>query len=201
MTMSYRDDPGVALMLAYQDGDEAAFDQLVEDYSPRVFALVTRFMGNHAGREDLVQDVFMRIIRARERYEPTACFSTYLYRIAFNLCVNETQRAGSRRQVSMDAPAFTGDDDKSGFDFEDDNIAEPSQGMERDDVVRQVREAIASLPEGQRMALILAKYHDMPYTEIADVMDSTEKAIKSLIHRGRERLREILAPFLEEEVA
>ncbi len=201
MATNYSEDPGVVLMLAYQGGDESSFDQLVEMYSPRVFALVTRFMGNHAGREDLVQDVFMRLIRARDRYQPTACFSTYLYRIAFNLCVNETQRVSSRRVVSIDAPALTSKDEKSGFEFEDEDLEGPSEGMEREDVVRRVREAIASLPEGQRMALILAKYHEMPYTEIAAVMDSTEKAIKSLIHRGRERLREILAPLLEEETA
>lgn len=199
MATNYSKDPGVALMLAYQAGDEPSFDRLVESYSSRVYALVTRFMGNHAGREDLVQDVFMRIIRARERYQPTASFSTYLYRIAFNLCVNETQRAGSRRVVSMEGASAT--DDKMGFEFEDVELEGPSEGLERNDVVRKVREAIASLPEAQRMALILAKYHDMPYTEIASVMDSTEKAIKSLIHRGRERLRELLAPFLEEEIA
>ena len=201
MATIYTDDPGVALMLAYQGGDEGSFDRLVEMYSSRVFALVTRFMGNHAGREDLVQEVFMRLIRARERYQPAACFSTYLYRIAFNLCVNETQRAGSRRVVSIDAPVLGSKDDKTGFDFEDVELAGPSDGLERDDVVRKVREAIASLPETQRMALILAKYHELPYTEIALAMDSTEKAIKSLIHRGRERLRELLAPYLEEEVA
>lgn len=201
MATNYTKDPGVALMLAYQAGDEPSFDRLVESYSGRVYALVTRFMGNHAGREDLVQDVFMRLIRARDRYQPTASFSTYLYRIAFNLCVNETQRAGARRVVSIDAPSSAAKDDKSGFEFEDVNLEGPSEGLERDDLIRKVREAIATLPEGQRMALILAKYHDMPYTEIASVMDSTEKAIKSLIHRGRERLRELLAPYLEEEIA
>lgn len=200
MTMSYRDDPGVALMLAYQAGDELAFDRLVEEYSGRVFALVTRFMGASSSREDLVQDVFLRVVRARERYEPTASFSTYLYRITFNLCVNETQRAGSRQGLSIDSSSGT-DDESRGIDFEDEKLEGPSDGLERDDVVRQVRSAIASLPEAQRMALILAKYHEMPYVEIAQVMDSTEKAIKSLIHRGRERLRAILAPLLEEEMA
>lgn len=198
--MSYRDDPGVALMLAYQAGDELAFDRLVEEYSGRVFALVTRFMGASSSREDLVQDVFLRVVRARERYEPTASFSTYLYRITFNLCVNETQRAGSRQGLSIDSSSGT-DDESRGIDFEDEKLEGPSDGLERDDVVRQVRSAIASLPEAQRMALILAKYHEMPYVEIAQVMDSTEKAIKSLIHRGRERLRAILAPLLEEEMA
>jgi RNA polymerase sigma-70 factor (ECF subfamily) len=201
MTMSYREDSGVRLMLAYQEGDESAFDRLVEEYSGRVFALVTRFMGNHPGREDLVQDVFLRVVRARERYQPTASFSTYLYRIVFNLCVNETQRGGGRNMVSIDASMPGGDENGKRPDFEDVKLDGPSQELEREDVVRMVREAIASLPEGQRMALILAKYHEMPYVEIAQVMDSTEKAIKSLIHRGRERLRTILAPLLEEEIA
>ena len=95
-------DPGVAWMLRYQRGDERAFDQLVESYSPRVFALLTRFLGPTDNREDLVQEVFLRVIRARADYSPEARLSTWLYRIAFNLCVNENERAarystGARR--------------------------------------------------------------------------------------------------------
>ena len=126
MAANYSEDPGVALMLAYQEGDEGSFDRLVELYSPRVFALVTRFMGNHAGREDLVQDVFMRLIRARERYQPTACFSTYLYRIAFNLCVNETQRARSREPLSLDAD----DADSGAMDVADERALQPGDEID-----------------------------------------------------------------------
>lgn len=186
-------------MLAWQGGDEAAFDELVETYSGRVWALCTRFLGNVAGREDLVQDVFMRVVRARDRYQATASFATWIYRIAFNLCVNHRER--TRATLSLDAPITEGGSE--GLDhlnIEDGTTVDPSESLETMDVVDAVRSAIAALPENQRMALILAKYEDMPFAEIAEVMKSSDKAIKSLVHRARETLRERLAPFFEEEV-
>ena len=198
MATDYTEDPGVKLMLAYQGGDEAAFDQLVERHSGQVFALLTRFLGQRSNREDLVQEVFLRVIRARERYQPTARFTTYLYRIVFNMAVNETQRLSSRGTWSLDRPAGGADEDDRGFEVSDERVEDPSEAMERDDVVSAVRQAIEALPEQQRAALILAKYHDTPYVEIAEILDSSEKAIKSLIHRARETLRQTLAPFLKQ---
>jgi RNA polymerase sigma-70 factor (ECF subfamily) len=187
--MVHHDDPGVALMLAYQAGDESAFDALVRAHSGPVYALVTRFLGAAPAREDLVQEVFLRVIRARARYRPTARFSTWLYRIVFNLCVNERERAG-RAALALDASAF---------DREDERAPEPAAGLERDDVTRAVRAALAALPPTQRMALVLAKYEELSLAEIAEVMGSSEKAIKSLVHRARENLRAALAPFLQED--
>lgn len=181
-------------MLAYQAGDEEAFDRLVERYSPRVYALLTRFLGGRAGREDLVQDVFLRVVRSRDRYQPSARFSTWLYRIVFNLAVNESQR-GDAGVVSLDRP-LREPGEPSLASTTQAEVDDPSAGLERDDVVRAVRAAIAELPENQRMALVLAKYHDQPYADIAQVLGSSEKAVKSLIHRARETLRERLAPFL-----
>ena len=193
------DDLGAALMLAWQGGEEGAFDRLVEAYSGQVFALLTRFLGRSSSREDMVQEVFLRVIRARDRYEPTAKFTTWLYRIVFNLAVNETQRARGRATWSLDQPIS--DDEGVARDAQDEYAPDPSDGLERDDAVTAVRSAIASLPEHQRLALVLAKYHEMPYIEIGRVLGSSEKAIKSLIHRARETLRLRLAPFLEEEPA
>jgi RNA polymerase sigma-70 factor (ECF subfamily) len=202
MDTNFDTDPGVRLMLSYQGGDEAAFDRIVETYSAQVFALLTRFLGPKAGREDLVQEVFLRVVRARERYEPTARFSTWLYRIVFNLSVNETQRAGVKEVRSGDSAANS-DNGASDVlsEFKDERIEDPSERMMQDDVVQAVRRAIAQLPEQQRMALVLAKYHEMPYSEIAAVLGSSEKAVKSLVHRARENLRETLAPYLQGEVA
>ena len=190
-------DPGVEWMLAYQAGDEDAFDQIVEEYSSMVWSLLTRFLGHHAVREDLVQDAFLRVVRARERYQPTARFSTWLYRIVYNLAVNETQRR--RTLVSLDQPLGVADETTSLSDLQESSMDGPSAELEREDVISAVRDAIDTLPETQRMALILAKYHETPYAEIAVVLDSSEKAIKSLVHRARENLREQLAPFLQRE--
>lgn len=193
------EDPGVAWMLAYQAGDEGAFDRLVEAYSAQVHALLSRFLGRVSGREDLVQEVFLRVIRARRTYQPTARFSTWLYRIVFNLSVNESQRRRGRTHQQLEDG--TGAAEGETWDWRDESAPAPSQELERRDVVEAVRAAIAALPDNQRMALILAKYEELPYAEIAGVLGSTEKAIKSMIHRARENLRVTLAPFLQEELA
>ena len=187
-------DEGVRLMLAYQAGDEAAFDRLVETYSPPLYSLLTRFLGPSPRREDLVQEVFLRLIRARERYQPTARLSTWLYRIAFNLAANERQRTDRRSESHLDETA-------AGPEWVDERADAPSAGLEQDDVVRAVRAAIAALPDNQRMALILAKYDGLSYAEVAEVLETSEKAVKSTIHRAREKLRESLASFLQEERA
>ena len=176
-------------MLAYQQGSEAAFDQLVEAYSGQVWSLLTRFLGAVPEREDLLQDVFLRVVRARERYRPEARFTTFLYRIAFNLALNAGERertANTDREADTDRP----------HEASDPHGEEPSSSLEREDVVNAVRDAIADLPETQRMALILARYEELPYCEIALVLHSSEKAVKSLVHRARENLRARLAPFM-----
>jgi RNA polymerase sigma-70 factor (ECF subfamily) len=197
MDASFTTDQGVRWMLAYQAGDEAAFERIVEAYSGRLYALFTRFLGQAPEREDLVQDVFLRVIRARERYQPTARYSTWLYRIAFNIAVNKTQRAPD--DASLDAAIFDDEGDAPAREIRDLRSEDPSIALERGDVVSAVRSAINALPEAQRMALILAKYNELPYTEIAVVLGSSEKAIKSMVHRARENLRTRLAPFLQQE--
>jgi RNA polymerase sigma-70 factor (ECF subfamily) len=201
MASEFDDDPGVRLMLAYQAGDESAFDRIVEEYSSQVFALLTRFLGQKSNREDLVQDTFLRVVRARERYQPAARFSTWLYRIVFNLAVNETQRAGSKESQRLQPTPFEDEHAADGMsELGDERALQPADKLEQDDVVRAVRAAIAALPEHQRLALILAKYEELPYVEIAEIIGSSEKAVKSLVHRAREALREKLAPFLQGEL-
>ena len=205
LSASDEDDPGAAWMMAWRGGDETAFDRLVERYSAQVWALLTRFLGRHPGREDLVQEVFLRVVRSRERYEPRARFTTWLYRIVFNLCVNETQRGAGREVRSLDefdAPDAGGERRGAHRSIAaDEGTDAPSTRMEQADVVAMVRRAIAALPATQRMALVLAKYHDMPYSEIGEVLGSTEKAVKSLVHRARESLRATLEPLLQEELS
>lgn len=202
MDPTHLDDPGVRLMLAWKAGDESAFDQLVETYSGQVWALLTRFVHSHGAREDLVQEVFLRVIRARDRYEPTARFSTWLYRIVFNLSVNETQRAGKRELGSGERGRADGEFARDTLArLADETAPDPGEGLERGDAVAAVRAAVQALPDQQRMALILAKYDEMPYDEIGQVLGISEKAVKSLVHRARESLRERLAPFLKGEIA
>jgi len=190
-------DEGARLMGLWAAGDEGAFDRLVQRHSGSVFALITRFLGSHPAREDMVQEVFLRVVRSRNRYEPRARFTTWLYRIVFNLCVNESERAGRRKHLSLDRMGSDGDEDAQP-DFKDERVEQPLEAMQRADRVQLVRDAIADLPEAQRMALVLAKYDEMPYIEIADVLGSSEKAVKSLMHRARASLRQRLSGLLLE---
>lgn len=196
MANPYEDDRGVQWMRAYQGGSEAAFDLIVQAYSGQVYGLFTRFLGPVPEREDLVQEVFLRVIRARERWQPTARLSTWLYRIAFNLSVNRSQRRSP--EVSIDAEVGGSDEAR---ELDDPNAPQPSQAMERGDVVDAVQAALADLPEKQRMALVLARFEDQSLAEIAAVLGMSEKAVKSLVHRARENLRARLTPYLEQELA
>lgn len=190
-------DEGVRWMVAWCAGEEAAFGRLVERYSPAVWALLTRFLGPVAEREDLVQDVFLRVVRARERYRPTARFSTFLYTIVFNLAANERERSRWRRTL----PLGGAEDGDAAREPADPRALAPDAAVERRDTREHVRRAIASLPAQQRMALVLARYEDLAYAEIAEVLGSSEKAVKSLVHRARETLRERLAGLDEREDA
>ena len=191
------EDEGARLMLAWKAGDEAAFDRIVELYSDRLWALLTRFLGPRPQREDLVQEVFLRLVKSKDRYEPTARFSTYLFRIAFNLAVNTGAKASERRTERL----AQGENQTDPLTHMADAAAqEPFLDLERADTVRAVRAAIAALPEQQRMALVLAKYHDLPYDQIGEVLGTSEKAVKSLVHRARENLRVALAPYMAKEV-
>ena len=197
---SGEDDRGAELMKLWQAGDDGSFDELVHLYSSHVYALLTRFLGrSHSGREDLVQEVFMRVLGAKERYEPTARFTTWLYSICWRLCINESERSGRRRTASLEA--FGADEEKAGGQFIDESLPDPSDGLERGDLVGAVRSAIAALPESQRIAVVLSRYHQLSHAEIASIVDSTEKAVKSLIHRARETLRTTLQPLVEEELS
>jgi RNA polymerase sigma-70 factor (ECF subfamily) len=180
-------DPGTAWMLRYQRGDEQAFDLLVETYSPRIHALLTRFLGAVPQREDLLQEVFLRVIRARRRWVPEGRFSTWLYSIVFHLCVNETERRRTGTPLADDEGEQS-----------DERAPGPMEALERVDRVQAVREALAALPPRQRMALVLAKYEGLSLDEVARATGSTEQAVKSMVHRARETLRERLAPFLED---
>ncbi|MEZ5975754.1 MAG: sigma-70 family RNA polymerase sigma factor [Planctomycetota bacterium] len=184
-------------MLAFQAGDGSAFERLIALYSERAYALFVRFTGRHEGAEDLVQELFLRMWRARDRYEPSARFSTWMYRIAFNLAVNEGERRRNRQGISLEGHGEDGELDRERL--ADERQPDPGQSIEREDVVRQVQEAIAALPENQRMALILARYEELSHQEIGDALGISSKAVKSLVHRARETLRQTLAHVLSEE--
>ncbi|MBK9387770.1 MAG: RNA polymerase sigma factor [Planctomycetes bacterium] len=195
MTEDTETDPGRALMLRVKQGDHEAFERLVERFQDVVLNLVFKFSGTRREAEDLSQDVFLRIFRARETYEPDARFTTWLYKIVFNLCVNRAAREKLRRTESLESWDETSPSNANGRAHPSERT--PLEQLQRGELALVVRNAVARLPENQRMALVLFKYEELSQREIAEVMGSTEKAIKSLLSRARESLRASLQPFLE----
>ncbi len=191
-------DPDVALMLALKKGDESAFTELVHRHQQRVTALIYRFVADDAEAEDLAQEVFLRVYRTRHRYQPRARFSTWLYRIAANMSLNAL-RSRSRRS-SINVPlTFDSEETQEGKTSEyvaDTRSARPSEGMETSEVRRRVRKAIDRLPENQKVAVILNKFENMSYEDIAAVMGCSTMAVKSLLARARTNLRDHLSYYV-----
>ena len=175
-------------MLRAREGDDDAFDRLMERNRQTVLNLVYRFVGNSNEAEDLAQEVFLKIYRSKERYLPKAKFTTWLYRITANLCLNYRRDQKRRRMFPL---TLVGEDREADHErkHSQQQPERPGDRLDREEIRFQVRDALNSLPENQRIALILSKYEELPYREIAEIVDSTEKAIKSLLHRARTNLR------------
>ena len=193
-------DPDVRLMLRVKEDDAGAFEELVRRYQARLVRLMHHIGPRHDLAEDLSQETFLRVYRARKRYEPGAKFSTWLFTIAGNVARNAARSAGRRQEVSeVDAPQHG---DSSDAQLPTAGAMEASglmptrlaEGSERAEIVRA---AVAALGERQRMALILSRFENMSYAEIAETMDLTPKAVKSLLSRARVNLKEILQPYID----
>ena len=183
-------DPDVQRMLRVQDGDEAAFGELVEAYRDRLINIFSHLVGGQDAAEDLAQEVFLRVYRARETYRPTAKFSTWMFRIANNLAHN-ARRTLSRRKEVVITPDDSGPLGPRPAEqlLADQSALLPSRQFVTREMREQVRDAIESLNERQRMAVLLHKFEGMSYADIGLAMDLTPQAVKSLLSRARERLK------------
>jgi len=189
----YLRDPDVQLMLRAQQGDDEAFAQLVAAYQDRLVGIFTHIVANRETAEDLAQDVFMRVYRARDTYKPAARFSTWLFRIANNLASNARRNAGRRKEV----PLSIRDSGPLGPRPQEKLIADksallPTRQLARRELCETVRAALDELNDRQRMALLLHKFEGMSYDDIAVTMEMSNSAVKSLLSRARENLREKL---------
>jgi len=180
----------VELMLALKAGDENAFTELVNRHRDAVVNLTYRYLGNQTDAEDLAQEVFLKVYRARGRYEPSAKFTTWLYRVAANACLNEVR--DRRRRPTFSAAAL----DEPSAPGADRSAASPPEEAERSELKEQVRAALAELPERQRLALLLNKFHGLGYEEMAESLAMSVPAVKSLLVRARENLRVRIEPYL-----
>ena len=194
--MSLPPDPDAALMLRVKRGDRAAFAELVEKYKQPLFNFVFRTLRDEAESEDVAQNTFLQVYKSRDRYERTAKFSTWLFTIARNLCLNEIRRR-SRHPAESIEESHAEYEDQPRQQYEDKaHIAAPDKLL-HGELAQKIEEALAELPENQRTAILLCRQDELSYEEIAEVLDCSLSATKSLIHRGREALKEKLKPYLQ----
>ena len=191
-------DPDVRLMLQVREDDVDAYEQLMLRYQGRLLTLMEHLVQSHDLAEDLAQEVFLRIYRARTTYVPEAKFSTWLFTIANNVASNALRTLSRRKEVNLQA--------RESGPMGANPLAElaaassgqlPTRLLDKDESEQVVRMAVASLSERQRLAVLLSKFEGMSYADIAEVMDLSPQAVKSLLSRARTSLRTALAPYLE----
>ncbi|HEY8900778.1 MAG TPA: sigma-70 family RNA polymerase sigma factor [Chthoniobacterales bacterium] len=181
------------LMARVRGGDAEAFTTLVERHQRRVVGTVVRMLGSPDEAEDLAQMVFVRVWKSAARWEPSAKFTTWLMTITRNLVFNEVRRRGRARLVPLEEP-----DDQPPREYADPSVTTPAESIAEAELQAAIDTAIQSLAEQPRMALILRRYEEMPYEEIAVVLGVTVPAVKSMLFRARAELRLKLASYLSE---
>ena len=186
------------LMLSYRDGDEDAFDMLYRRYEKPLLNFIYRMVMNAADAESLCQDVFLRVVRVKRKYKATAQFKAWLFRIALNLCRDRVRRMKHRSHLSLNVLTLSQDDEDAELqDLIPDPSSNPVKYVETDEQQALIQGAIASLPEDQHLVVILKEYQGLKFSEIADIMNCPIGTVKSLNHRAHERLRKMLAKYME----
>jgi len=176
------------LMVETAQGDEHAFELLVKRHQGRVLNLIFRFIGNRTQAGDLAQEVFIRVWQAAPRYKPQAKFTTWIYRVTTNLCLNELKSSGRKKLF------FTGSPAEVGRILNEESDVSPSAEdlLLAEERSRQISLALQNLPDNQRMALILKRYDNLSYQEIANIMDCSVSSVESLLVRAKKNLQEKL---------
>src|SRR5215471_8734787 len=195
MASAAENDPDAALMLRVKQGDTDAFEQLVDKYKQPVLNLVYRMLRDATEAEDVAQTVFVQVYKSAARYQVASKFSTWLFTIARNLSLNEIRRRSRHPAESMDAP-HPDQEDQPLHQYEDKKTFTPPESLLHGELKTKIEEALAELPENQRTAVLLCRQEELSYEEIAEVLGCSLSATKSLIHRGREVLKQRLKPYL-----
>ena len=190
----------VQLMLDVKAGDEQSFELLLRKYRTPLVNFLYRMVRDTGVAEDLAQEVFLRVYRARQEYAPSAKFTTWMFRIATNLALNSVRDNRHRKlEISVDQPVDSGEEEQRPFE-----VPERAPTVEQEMVARcraeMILKAIHALPEKQRAAVLLHKYQELDYDEIARVLECSESALKSLLFRAYETLRVDLAPLVSPTV-
>lgn len=185
-------------MLKVRDDDAAAFEQLVNNYQHRLVSLMTHLVGKRDMAEDLAQDVFLRVYRARKRYVPGSKFSTWLFTIANNVASNARRSLARRQEINL-AARHSGEENFNGLEAQ--ALAAsgqmPTRQLDKEELRDIVNLAVATLDDRQKMAVLLNKFEHMSYEEIGEVMQLSTSAVKSLLSRARGNLRDVIGPYLQ----
>jgi RNA polymerase sigma-70 factor (ECF subfamily) len=181
----------VSLMQLVGAGDAVAFEELVERHQRLVVGTVARMLGSNSEVEDIAQQVFVRVWRSAKRYVPRAKFTTWLLKITRNLVFNELRRRSRHTQMSLQVESE--DEERP---IKDERAIAPDASLLEQELQRAIESAIAQLPETQRMAVVLRRYDDLSYEQIANVLDQSVPAVKSLLFRARTELRTRLGRYL-----
>ncbi len=184
-------------MLLVKDGDEGAFGQLVKKYQDRLVGIFSNMFSDKALAEDLAQEVFLRIYRARLGYEPTAKFSTWVFQISSNIASNSRRTKGRKKEVQFSG----GGSDSQQLKNSEQMLPEksglmPTRQLDKTELQERVQAAMETLNERQRMAVLLHKFEGMSYADIGEAMELTPQAVKSLLSRARENLRVALEQYI-----
>lgn len=193
----YLRDPDVQLMLRVREGDDAAFAKLVEAYQDRLVGLLTHLVNERDVAEDLAQETFLRVYRARKGYVPSAKFSTWLFRIAQNLASNSRRGRRRRKEVAFAGPSEVSDSRPQEALVAEKSAFLPSRQLAKRELAAVVRDALEELGERQKLAVLLHKFEGMSYADIAETMEMTPQAVKSLLSRARENLRMKLEGYVK----
>ncbi|MCF7669270.1 MAG: sigma-70 family RNA polymerase sigma factor [Verrucomicrobia bacterium] len=190
-------DPDAQLMLLVKQGDISAFETLVEKYKQPITNYVARILQDRDEAEDIAQNVFIQVFKTARRYKATAKFSTWLFTIARNFCLNEIRRRSRRPADSLETTNQSQHTPAANTSTSL-NPPEPSKKIFDDELIELIDEAIASLPETQKTALLLVREEELSYEDIAKILGCSLSATKSLIHRARESLKQKIKPYLNE---
>lgn len=193
-------DPDVRLMILVRDDDAAAFEELMLRYQRRLITVLEHLVGRRDLAEDLAQDVFLRVYRARKSYKPGSQFSTWLFTIANNVASNARRSLARRREVQVTSSEGSTSMPNNAMErlAQEASGLMPTRRLDHTETGEIVRLALDSLNERQRMAVLLSKFEDMSYQDIADTMGMSVQAIKSLLSRARANLKVALNPYLQE---
>jgi RNA polymerase sigma-70 factor, ECF subfamily len=194
---TYLRDPDVQLMMRVREGDDSAFTKLVQKYQDRLTGVFANMFHDPVLAEDLAQEVFLRIYRARQGYEPTAKFSTWVFQIASNLASNSRRSKGRKKEVQFQPRATDSQPVKAGEQLVPEKSAlMPTRQLDRSELQERVQAAMETLSERQRMAILLHKFEGMSYADIGEAMEMSPQAVKSLLSRARENLRIALEQYI-----